>query len=195
MTPIPKTTAPAFHACLMAVALVTLSCGTAPGDAKGPNRQEAVRDPEARLTEMGIELRLPDPPVANYVNAVRAGNLVFLAGHGPRLPDGNYLTGKVGRDLDLQQAQEAARITAIRLLASLKAEIGDLNNVKRVVKVLGMVNADEGFTDHPTVINGCSDLLVAVFGDRGRHARAAVGMGSLPFNIPVEIEMIVEVEG
>ena len=104
------------------------------------------------------------------------------------------MTGRVGRDIGLQAAKEAARLTAVRLLSSLKAEIGNLNKVKRIVKALGMVNADESFTEHPQVINGCSDLRVAVFSDRGRHARAAVGMASLPFNIPVEIEMIVEVE-
>ena len=149
---------------------------------------------EQRLKELGIQLHPPAPPVANYVNAVRSGNLVFLAGHGPLKPDGSYMTGKVGRDINLEEAKEAARLTAIDLLSSLKAEIGDLNKVKRIVKVLGMVNSDESFTDQPQVINGCSDLLVSIFGDRGRHARAAVGMVSLPFGIPVEIEMIIEVE-
>jgi enamine deaminase RidA (YjgF/YER057c/UK114 family) len=153
-----------------------------------------VVDPEQRLRELGIQLRTPPTPVANYVTAVRTGNLVFLAGHGPRKPEGGYVAGRVGRDLTLKQGYEAARLTAIDLLASLKAEIGDLNKVKRVVKVMGMVNSDESFTQHPKVVNGCSDLLVAVFGDRGRHARCAVGMGSLPFNIPVEIDIIVEVE-
>ncbi|MCE5250292.1 RidA family protein [bacterium] len=151
-------------------------------------------DVEKRLAELGIQLKTPAPPVANFVNTVRTGNLVFLAGHGPQRPDGTWITGKVGRDMDLATANDAARLTAINLLSSLKAEIGDLNKVKRIVKVLGMVNSDESFTDQPKVINGCSDLLVAVFGDRGKHARAAVGMASLPFGIPVEIEMIVEVE-
>ena len=156
--------------------------------------QDTLFDAEERLKELGIQLRIPAPPVANFVHAVRSGNLVFLAGHGPLLPDGTWMTGKVGRDIDIEEGKKAARVTAINLLSSLKAEIGDLNKVKRVVKVLGMVNSDESFTDQPQVMNGCSDLLVSVFGDRGKHARAAVGMASLPFGIPVEIEMIVEVE-
>ena len=151
-------------------------------------------DAEQRLKELGIQLYTPAPPVANFVHAVSSGNLVFLAGHGPLKPDGTWMTGKVGRDIDLEEGKEAARLTAVNLLSSLKAEIGDLNKVKRIVKVLGMVNSDESFTDLPKVINGCSDLLVSVFGDRGKHARAAVGMASLPFGIVVEIEMIVEVE-
>ena len=153
-----------------------------------------AEDIEAKLEEMGITLPTPPAPVANYVTAVSAGNLVFLSGHGPLKPDGNNITGKVGTDLSIEQGQEAARVTAINLLASLKAEIGDLNKVKRVVKVLGMVNAAPDFTQHPQVINGCSDLMVELFGEKiGKHARAAVGMGSLPSNIAVEIEMVVEV--
>ena len=156
--------------------------------------EDRTFDPEQRLKQMGIKLRRPSKPVANYVQAVRTGNLVFLAGHGPRKPEGGLVVGRVGSDLTLEQGKEAARLTAIDMLASLKAEIGDLRRVKRVVKVVGMVNTTASFTEHPKVVNGCSDLLVAVFGDRGRHARCAVGMGSLPFNIPVEIDMIVEVE-
>ena len=151
-------------------------------------------DTEKRMKELGIELHPPLPAVANYVHAVRTGNLVFLAGHGPRKPDGSFITGKVGRDITLEEGYKAARLTAINLLASLKAEIGDLNNVKRIVQVHGMVNCVESFTNQPKVMNGCSDLLVSLFGERGKHARAAVGMASLPFNIPVEIEMIVEVK-
>lgn len=149
---------------------------------------------EDRLQELGIELPEPSQPVANYVNAVRTGNLVFLAGKGPKKADGSYITGKLGSDLTIEEGYEAARLVAINQLAALQAEIGDLNKVKRVVKVLGMVNADSSFTDHPKVVNGFSDLMVEVFGDRGKHARAAVGMGSLPQNIAVEIEVIVEVE-
>ena len=156
--------------------------------------QDTMFDAEQRLMELGIQLHIPAPPVANFVHAVRSGNLVFLAGHGPLKPDGSWITGKVGRDMDLKTAKEAARLTAINLLSSLKAEIGDLNKVKRIVKVLGMVNSDESFTDQPQVMNGCSDLFVTIFGDRGKHARSAVGMVVLPFNIPVEIEMIVEIE-
>ena len=148
---------------------------------------------EARLREMGVELTEPTPPVANYVNAVRTGNLVFLAGKGPMQADGTYVTGKVGADLTVEQGYEAARLTGISLLSALKAEVGDLGRVTRIVKVVGMVNAAPDFGNHPEVINGCSDLMVEVFGERGKHARAAVGMGSLPRNIAVEIDMIVEV--
>ncbi|MGH9870342.1 MAG: RidA family protein [Candidatus Polarisedimenticolia bacterium] len=153
---------------------------------------EPSMDPEKKLTELGITLPPVSKPVANYVKAVRTGNLLFLAGHGPcELNSTN--TGKVGRDLTLEQGVEAARSTAICLLATLKAEVGDLRKVRRIVKLLGMVNAVDSFTDHPKVINGASDLLVGVFGDAGKHARAAVGMASLPMNIAVEIEMVVEV--
>jgi len=136
----------------------------------------------------------PSKPIANYVKAVRTGNLVFLSGHGPVKSDGTYITGKVGQELTIQQGYDAAKLTAIGLLSTLKAEIGDFNKVKRVVKVLGMVNCNSDFTDHPKVINGCSDLMVAVFGDKGKHARSAVGMNSLPMNTSVEIEVIIEVE-
>ncbi len=151
-------------------------------------------DVEEKIASMGIELREPSPPVANYVNSVRTGNLVFMAGKGPSKPEGGYITGRVGTDITIEEGYEAARLAAITQLSALKAEIGDLNNVVRIVKVLGMVNAEPGFTDQPEVINGFSDLMVEVFGDRGKHARAAVGMGSLPRNISVEIEMIVEVQ-
>jgi enamine deaminase RidA (YjgF/YER057c/UK114 family) len=156
--------------------------------------QEATPDPEKRLKELGVELpTLPAPP-ANFVRAVKSGNWVFLSGHGPRKTDGSYITGKLGQDLSIEQGREAARLTAINLLASLKAEIGDLNNVKRFVKVLGMVNAGESFTNHPQVMNGFSDFIVSIFGERGKHARSAVGMASLPNGMAVEIEMIVEIE-
>lgn len=151
--------------------------------------------PEAKLAELGIVLGEPDPPVANYVRAVTSGNLVFLAGHGPTKLDGTgYVTGQIPTDLSIEEGYDAARLTAIALLTSLKAEIGDLSRVKRIVRVFGMVNAPAGFGDQPEVINGASDFLVEVFGDRGRHARAAVGMISLPRNIAVEIEMVVEIE-
>ena len=152
------------------------------------------QSPEQRLEELGIQLPDPPAPVANYVGAVQTGNLVFLAGHGPLLPDGNYITGKLGRDLTLVEGYAAARQTGIALLATLKREIGDLSRVTRIVKVNGMVNATPDYTQQPNVINGCSDLLVEVFGPEiGKHARAAVGMNSLPIGIAVEIEMIVEV--
>jgi enamine deaminase RidA (YjgF/YER057c/UK114 family) len=152
------------------------------------------KDPEVQLRELGIQLIKPVAPVANYVKAVRVGNMVYLSGHGPDKPGGGYITGKVGSDLTVEQAKEAARITGISLLSTLKAEIGDLNKVKRIVKVLGMVNAVPAFEQHPQVINGFSDLMVQVFGEHGKHARSAVGMCSLPMNIAVEIEMIVELK-
>jgi len=155
---------------------------------------EEAFDPAGRLVNLGIELPEVSPPVANYVRTVRSGNLVFTSGHGPRQSDGTLVTGKLGRDLTVQQGYEAARLTAIALLASLEQEIGDLSKVRRVVKVTGMVNSDPEFTDQSKVINGCSDLLVEVFGERGRHARAAVGMAALPMGIAVEIEMVVEVD-
>lgn len=151
-------------------------------------------DFDKKLKEAGVTLMTPSKPMANYVKAVRTGNLIYLAGHGPTRADGTNVTGKVGRDLTIEQGYDAAKLTAVGLLSTLKAEIGDLNKVKRIVKVLGMVNCHSDFTDHPKVINGCSDLLVAVFGDKGKHARSAVGMNSLPSNIAVEIEIIVEVE-
>jgi enamine deaminase RidA (YjgF/YER057c/UK114 family) len=149
---------------------------------------------EKKLKELGIELAPVTPPVANYVNAVRAGNLLFLAGKGPSTVDGMKPQGKVGREFTVEQGYKFARSTGLALLAVMRAELGSLDKVKRVVKVLGMVNGVPEFDKQPQVINGCSDLFVEVFGDKGRHARSAVGMGSLPNGIPVEIEAIVEVE-
>ncbi|MCK5794680.1 MAG: RidA family protein [Anaerolineales bacterium] len=148
---------------------------------------------EERIAELGLELRIPGAPVANYVNAVKAGELVFMAGKGPRSGESSFVTGKVGSDLTLDQGYEAARLAAIEQLSALKAEIGDLNRVVRIVKVLGMVNADPEFTDHSKVVNGFSDLMVEVFGERGKHARAAVGMSSLPLGFACEVEMVVQV--
>ena len=177
---------------MAAIAAGLLTAALVPTVAFGSAQQS---DPEARLAELGIELPSPAPPVANYGRAVRTGNLVFLAGHGPARADGSYVTGKVDSELSVEEAYEAARLTAISLLASLKAEIGDLNKVTRIVRVFGMVQSDADFTQQPQVINGASDLLVEVFGEaRGKHARAAVGMVSLPIGIAVEIEMVVEVE-
>ncbi len=150
---------------------------------------------EAKIEEMGIKLPTPATPVANYVPAVRTGNLVFLSGHGPVREDGSQITGKLGSYLSVEEGYEAAKRVAIGLLGSLKGLIGDLDMVTRIVKLLGMVNCDSTFKDQPKVINGASDFLVEVFGDKGKHARSAVGMNSLPFDISVEIEMIVEVEG
>lgn len=155
--------------------------------------QNEERDPEARLAELGITLRKASSPVANYVNAVRTGDLLFLSGKVPLRADGTMVTGKVGADLSVEEGYEAARLAGVQLISTLKDELGDLGRVRRVVKALGMVNAAPDFGQHPAVINGFSDLMVAVFGDRGRHARSAIGMGSLPDNVAVEIELIVEV--
>jgi len=152
-------------------------------------------DVEAKLKTLGIKLPTPAKPIANYVGSVRTGNLVFLAGAGPRKADGTYIAGRLGQDMSIEQGYQAARLIGINQLAALKAEIGDLNKVKRIVKVLGMVNSAPTFTEQPKVVNGFSDLMVEVFGDRGKHARSAVGMAALPMNIPAEVEMIVEVEG
>ena len=147
-------------------------------------------DIEERIETLGISLLDPPQPAGNYLNAVRTGNLLFMAGKGPNKPEGGYVTGKVGNDLTVE---EGSRLVAIAQLSALRAEIGDLNKVVRIVKVLGMVNAVEGFTNQPEVMNGFSDTIVEVFGERGKHARAAVGMASLPRNIALEVEMIVEI--
>jgi len=151
-------------------------------------------DYDKKLKDLGITLITPAKPVANYVKVVRTGKLLYLSGDGPTLPDGSYITGKVGADLTVEQGYAASKQTGVSILSTLKAELGDLNKVKRIVKVLGMVNCTSTFTDQPKVINGFSDLMVAVFGEKGKHARSAVGMSSLPSNIAVEIEIIVEVE-
>jgi len=151
---------------------------------------------EERLHKLGHEVPDPGTPMFNYVGAVRTGNLVFLAGHGPRRESGEYAyLGKVGQDLDVETARKAAELTALNCLGSLKEVIGDLDRVTRIVKLLGMVNCTPDFVEQSKVINAASDLLVAAFGDDGKHARSAVGMMSLPFNISVEIEMVVEVGG
>jgi enamine deaminase RidA (YjgF/YER057c/UK114 family) len=149
---------------------------------------------EANLKKLGIDLGVVSAPVANYVNAVRTGNLLYLAGKGPRADaSGVRPKGKIGRDFTVEQGYQHARSVGMDLLAVMRAELGSLDKVKRVVKVLGMVNAVPEFADHPKVINGCSDLFVEVLGEAGKHARSAVGMVSLPMGIPVEIEVIVEV--
>ena len=150
---------------------------------------------EARIKELNLTLPQPPKPMGTYVPGVRVGNLLYLSGHGPSRVDGvPAMRGKVGRDLSLEDGYKAAREVGVNLLGTARALLGSLDKVKRVVKVLGMVNSAEGFGDQPKVINGCSDLLVEVFGENGRHARSAVGMAELPMGIPVEIEMILEVE-
>ena len=151
---------------------------------------------EEKLNEMGYQLTEPRrSAVGNFVPAVRTGNLVYTAGTGPGLPDGGLLhVGKLGAEITIEQGYDCARLTMLNLLSNLKGEIGDLDKVKRVVKLLCMVNAAPEFTQTPQVANGASDLLVSLFGEKGRHARSAVGMSTLPGNMPIEIEMIVEVE-
>ena len=149
---------------------------------------------EAKLEAMGIELPEPRAAGSNYVSAVRTGNLVYLAGVGPRQPSGELILGKLGRDLTVAQGYEAAKWCAVSMLGNLKTEIGDLDKVVRFIKLLGMVNSDPDFTQPPAVVNGCSDLLVELFGDRAKHARSAVGVATLPNGMAVEVEAIVEVQ-
>ncbi len=178
--------------------MLSLVCLTNEANAYFLSLQSLLAEPpgkiEQKLQEMGVTLYDLPEPTANFVRAVRTGNLVFLAGHGPQKPDGTSVTGKLGKDLSIEEGQEAARYVAITLLSALKEEIGDLDRVQRIVKVHGMVNGTPEFTDQPKVMNGFSDFIVEVFGEKGKHARAAVGMGSLPSNIAVEVEMVVEVE-
>ncbi len=148
---------------------------------------------DARLEELGITLPEVFPPAGNYLGCVRSGDLLHVGGHGP-VDGSTVITGKVGATVDLDQAREAARMTARSILATMRAELGDLDRVVRIVKVFGMVNVAPGFNQTPAVIDGCSDLLVEVFGEAGRHTRSAVGMAELPFDIAVEIELIAEVE-
>ena len=150
---------------------------------------------EAKIKELGLTLPQPPKPLGTYVPGVRVGNFLFLSGHGPGRVDGvPVVRGKVGRDLSIEDGYKAAREVGVNLLGTARTLLGSLDKVKRVVKVLGMVNSAEGFGDQPKVINGFSDLMVEVFGDNSRHARSAVGMAELPMGIPVEIEMILEVE-
>jgi enamine deaminase RidA (YjgF/YER057c/UK114 family) len=151
--------------------------------------------PEQRIAELGYSLPKAPAPIANYVGAVQTGNLLFLSGKGPDVEGGPRWRGKVGTDLTLDEGYQAARGCMLNLLAVLREEVGDLSRVTRVVKLLGMVNSPPDFEDQPKVINGASDLVVEVFGERGRHARSAVGMAALPQGIPVEVEMIVELSG
>ena len=171
---------------LLIITLTLISCTKA-------EKPEPGYDPEAKLEALNITLPTPPQPVANYVNGVQAGNLIFLAGKGPRYPDGTEITGKLGQDVTIERGYEGARLTAINQLSVLKAMLGDLSKVKRMVKVLGLVNSDPSFVDQPKVINGFSDLMVEVFGEKGKHARAAIGVATLPRGQAVEIELVVEV--
>ena len=157
---------------------------------------EAAFSAEARLKELKIELPPTSKPKNTYVPAVQVDKLLFVAGHGPGSVDGKAIVGKVGRDIDLAAGQAAARQAGLRVLAAVREALGTLDRVERVVKTLGMVNCTADFKQQPTVVNGCSDLMVEIFGDAaGKGARSAVGMGSLPGGIPVEIEMVFQVRG
>jgi enamine deaminase RidA (YjgF/YER057c/UK114 family) len=148
---------------------------------------------EVRLGELGLVLPPPAVPIASYVTFVRTGDLAYTYGHGPQRADATWVTGRVGEDLDLVEARAAARLTGLGLLATLREHLGSLDEVVRVVRVSGMVNCTSDFADHMDVIDACSDLFVDVFGETGRHVRSVVGVASIPLNLPVEIEMIVEV--
>lgn len=154
----------------------------------------AQKTAEQNVKDLNLELFTPPAPMANYVRAVRVGNLLFLAGHGPTKPDGSNIQGKVGVDLSLEEGYQAARQVGIAMLSTIKSELGSLDKVKRTVKVTGWVNCPADFKDQPRVMNGFSDLMVAVFGEKGKHARAALGANALPSNIAVEVEMILEIE-
>jgi enamine deaminase RidA (YjgF/YER057c/UK114 family) len=149
---------------------------------------------EDKIGELGLNLEGAGPPAGNYVPAVRTGNLVYISGQLPVRPDGSRVTGKLGDDTSIEDGYEAARLSGVALLARLRGELGSLDRVRRIVKVTGYVNATPEFTQHAQVLNGASDLLAAVFGEAGKHARAAVGMSSLPAGCPVEVELIAEVE-
>ncbi len=153
-----------------------------------------AQTPEEKLAALGLSLPVIPAPIASYVHYVKTGNLIFLAGKGPQRGAGEYITGKLGAGLTTAQGYEAARLTGVIQLAVLKEALGSLSKVKRIVKVTSFVNSDSNYTDHPKVINGFSDLMIAVFGDKGRHARTALGVAALPLNMAVEVEMVVEVE-
>ena len=176
------------HICGLLLLFLIISCA--------PNQQALYDyDVEQRISDIGIQLETPKiPPGINIELANQSGNLIYLSGNGPRSANGEMVQGKVGQDLTIEEGYAAARSSAINHLSVLKAEIGDLNKVVQIVKVLGLVNAPPDFTEHPAVINGYTDLMIEVFGDRGRHARSAMGMGSLPWNLACEIETIVEIQ-
>ena len=154
----------------------------------------SAQTPEERLVKLGLTLPAASAPAANYFNVVRTGNLLYLAGKGPTAPDGQWITGKLGLDVTIQDGYEAAKSVALAHIAVLKNELGDLSKVKRIVKVNGYVNSTPDFIEQPKVMNGYSDMMVAAFGDQGKHARSSVGVCALPMNIAVEVEVIVEVE-
>lgn len=150
---------------------------------------------EKRLEELGITLPAAATPVANYVTTVQTGNLVFTSGHGPGTGEGKIYKSQLGTDAEIEDGYQSARQVGINLIGTLKQALGDLDRIQRIVKVVGFVNSAPTFTDQPAVVNGASDLFVEVFGDKGKHTRSAVGMSQLPGGIPVEVEMVVEIDG
>lgn len=157
-------------------------------------RVSAQKTPEEKIAALGFTLPPTTAPIANYVKWVKVGNVLYTSGHGPTNAQGETIKGKLGATLTIEQGYDAARLTGLQLLATLKSAIGDLSKVKRIVKVLGLVNCTDTFGDQPKVMNGFSDLMVAVFGEKGKHARSAVGTNALPNGMAIEIEMIVELE-
>ncbi len=153
-----------------------------------------AQDAEANLLAQKIELPGISKPIAAYINAVRVGNLLYLSGKIAQKPDGTYITGKLGKELSIEQGYEAAKWVAITHLAVIKNELGSLNKVKRIVKVLGFINSSDSFYDQPKVLNGYSELMLTIFGEKGKHARSAIGVNALPMNAAVEVELIVEIE-
>ncbi|MBN4084723.1 RidA family protein [Flavobacteriaceae bacterium AH-315-B10] len=179
---------------ILLLSIILLSCNTEKKETITNNNLYDY-DIEERLDSLGITLHEPTlPKHIKILLATKVNNLLYLSGSGPTKADGSRVTGKVGTDLTVEEGYEAAKLVAIRHLSVLKKELGDLNKVVRIVKVLGMVNADSSFTQHPKVINGYSETMVAVFGERGMHARSAVGMVSLPWNIACEVEAIVQIQ-
>ncbi len=179
---------------LPSILFLFFSCQS-PQTEKASSTQLYDYDVEQKIKDMGITIPTPKAAKgANIVRAVRTGNLLFLSGKGPSKPDGKNITGKVGLDLTTEEGYEAAKLVAINQLGVLKAELGDLNKIVRLVKVFGMVNTTPEFTQQSQVINGFSDFMIEVFGERGKHARAAVGMVSLPGDIAVEVDLIVEIQ-
>jgi enamine deaminase RidA (YjgF/YER057c/UK114 family) len=154
----------------------------------------AAQTPEQILEKLQLKLPTIGTPIASYIHCVRSGNILFLSGKGPQLENGTYITGKLGKDLSIEKGSEAAKLVALAHLAVLKKELGDLSKVKRVIKVSGFVNSTDEFTEQPKVLNGYSDLMVTLFGEKGKHARSAIGVNALPLNFAVEVEVIVEVE-
>jgi len=177
---------------ILLLIIFSFSCKKSP-DGNGIGNNHTKTDYIQKLKELNIELPKITTPIANYSHITQAGNILYLAGKGPKTASGDYIKGKLGLDLEIEDGYKAARAVGVQQLAVLQTYLGDLNKVKRILKVTGMVNATSTFENHPEVVNGFSDLMVEVFGDSGKHARVAVGMGSLPRNICVEIDMIVEV--